>query len=187
VQNYNGAGNGVVNLGTAVEVGVLIFECPGCKGSVNIKSDAEIDSDVLLFHLGPYSGKRWLGVRGGKTSRLQIAADSAWKVTIGGLDLARRESGTSRLTGTGDDVLFLATAPQTADLTHKGKSNFIVTMQSQSGRWPEGLVNVIGPYQGTVLLKVDGKEAAVVQIDADGPWTPSPRVNSPGRSRRSSV
>ena len=49
--------------------------------------------------------------------------------------------------------------------THTGRSNFIV-VGYKNGERTDGYVNVIGAYEGTVLID----SADQLQIKADGPW-----------------
>ena len=59
-----------------------------------------------------------------------------------------------------------------ADITHKGKSNFIVHSIDASGKQIDGLVNVIGNYSGTVLFDTGANDHSVAfSINADGTWT----------------
>jgi hypothetical protein len=114
-------------------------------------------------------------MRSDTTTRLQITARGPWKITVGGLDLARREAGTQAVSGKGDDVVLLETAPRTVRFTHRGDSNFQVGLMSDSLGYPEGVINEIGTYGGTVFFKVDGSESALVEITADGTWSMSPQ------------
>lgn len=68
------------------------------------------------------------------------------------------------------------TSPDTVRLTHNGKSNFIVLLMTDSLSGPSLAVNEIGPYEGTVLFPVNGTDAGLVQITADGAWTMTPRA-----------
>jgi hypothetical protein len=174
-QVYEGNGNDVVDLANPIDRGVLVFECTRCSGNITVESDAQYDSQLISFKKAPYSGKRWLGMRGDTTTRLQVTAQGSWKVTIGGLDLARQEGGTGPVSGKGDDVLLLGTAPKTVHFTHRGDSNFQVGLVADSLRSPEGVINEIGPYDGTVFFKVDGSEAALVEVTADGAWSMTPQ------------
>jgi hypothetical protein len=174
-QVYEGNGNDVVDLANPIDRGVLVFECTRCSGDITVESDAQYDNQLISFKKAPYSGKRWLGMRGDTTTRLQVTAQGSWKVTVGGLDLARREAGTGPVSGKGDDVLLLGTAPKTVHFTHRGDSNFQVDLMADSLQFPEGVINEIGSYDGTVFFKVDGSEAALVEVAADGAWSMTPQ------------
>ena len=63
-QVFEGTGDDVVRLERPVNLGVVRFECPRCTRTTTVVSDAGIDTYVVQ-HLsgGPYSGRRWIGVR----------------------------------------------------------------------------------------------------------------------------
>src|SRR5262245_32033355 len=64
-----------------------------------------------------------------------------------------------------EDTLAIAT------MIHNGESNFIVNTVDVQGEQVDGLVNEIGDYAGTVLIKPDDdREPVAFQIDADGAW-----------------
>ncbi|WP_219413888.1 hypothetical protein [Pseudonocardia nigra] len=176
-QVYHGAGTDVVDLTTPVEVGVLAFDCPRCGDRAEVTTNAGIDEQVIShFTGGPYSGMRWLGMRGGVTSRVQVKAEGPWTLTIGGLDLAARYDGAQPVSGTGDAVVLLETAPDTVDVSHSGESNFTVKLMTDRHRTgPDLVVNEIGKFRGTVFFDVSGTDAALVEVGADGAWTLVPQ------------
>lgn len=176
VQTYSGNGNDVVDLTTPVTVGILTFDCPKCPGNTMVKSDAGIDEDLVHnFTSNSYSGKRWLGMRGGTTSHLQITAKGAWTVKIGGLETASQYDATSPVSGKGDDVFLYRVSPQKVAATHNGSSNFAVWVMTDRLSGPDLAVNEIGKYSGTVLFPASGSDAALVQITANGAWTITPK------------
>jgi hypothetical protein len=176
-QVHTGQGNGVVTLATPVQVGILEFSCPKCSDTVVVKSDASIDPDLVnrFSNSGPYSGKRWMGLRGDTTTRLQVTAQGAWTLTVGGLDMARQVDPANTATGSGDDVVLYKIAPSTVTATHRGTSNFAVWVMSDKLSSPDLAVNETGSYDGTVMFPSPG-EAALVQVQADGKWTLTPKV-----------
>ena len=176
-QVFEGTGDDVVRLDQPVNLGVVRFECPRCTRTTTVVSDAGIDTYVVQ-HLsgGPYSGRRWIGVRGDTTTRFDVTAQGPWRLTVGGVDLARPVDGTTTVTGTGDDVVLMQTASRKAELTHTGESNFVVHLVTDRARsGPDLLVNEIGRYSGTVELDVVPGEAALMQVSGDGNWTFTPR------------
>ena len=176
-QVFEGTGDDVVRLERPVNLGVVRFECPRCTRTTTVVSDAGIDT-YIVQHLsgGPYSGRRWIGVRGDTTTQFEVTAQGPWRLTVGGVDLARPVDGTTTVTGTGDDVVLMQTASRTAELTHTGESNFVVHLVTDRARsGPDLLVNEIGRYSGTVPLDVVPGEAALMQVSGDGNWTFTPR------------
>ncbi len=79
------------------------------------------------------------------------------------------------MSGEGDDVVLLEAAPRTARFTHRGDSNFQVGLVADGLEFPEGVINEIGSYDGTVFFKVTGTESALVEVPADGPWSLIPQ------------
>lgn len=174
-QVFEGRGADVIDLARPVQFGILVFDCSKCSRNVIVESDAEYDSG-LINEIGSYVGKRWLNPRGGTTSRIQVQATGPWKATVGSIELARVASGTEPVEGDGDDVVVMRSAPDTVRFTHSGTSNFVVQVISETGRsGPDLAINEIGKYDGTVLFKVRGGEAALMQVTADGRWTMTPR------------
>lgn len=169
-KKYTGKGDDVVQVDVH-DLGVVIFECPGCTGSVVLKSDG--DDVVLVNAIGAYTGKHWINYRGGTTSELTVKAAGAWTITVGGLDLATLSDGTAPVTGKGDDVVVFRGGFRVAAISNTGsKDNFIVKVKSAPGSGlPQVAVNVIGSYEGTVHLAAPG----VVQVTSSGNWTITPR------------
>ena len=101
-QVYEGSGDDVVRLERPVNLGIVRFDCPRCTRTTTVVSDAGIDRYVVQ-HLsgGPYSGRRWIGVRGDATTQFEVTAQGPWRLTVGGVDLARPVDGTTTVTGTG--------------------------------------------------------------------------------------
>ena len=48
-------------------------------------------------------------------------------------------------------------------------------LAADSVQVPEGVINEIGSYDGTVFFKVTGSEAALVEVTADGAWSLTPQ------------
>ena len=74
-QVFEGTGDDVVRLDQPVNLGVVRFECPRCTRTTTVVSDAGIDTYVVQ-HLsgGPYSGRRWFGVRGDTPTQFEVTA-----------------------------------------------------------------------------------------------------------------
>jgi hypothetical protein len=63
-------------------------------------------------------------------------------------------------------------APAMATFSYRGDDNFIVHSLASDGSKNDGLVNVIGDYDGTVLFdQNDGVHSVAFQIETTGPWT----------------
>lgn len=168
-QTFQGSGDDVVSLSPPVELGVVVFECPGCDGNVVV----ETADDLLVNEIGAYSGKRLIGARGESTSTIEVRADGAWTMSVGGLDDRIEQYVSARpAQGSGDDVFFLASAPSVVALAHDGDRNFSVLSVGVSGS-PQLVVNEIGAYTGRVALDAAGGPV-VVEVTADGDWSITP-------------
>lgn len=166
-QTVSGTGDEVVRLDSPRDIAVITFECRQCSSNVVVKAD----EDLLVNEIGRYSGTTMYGVSGTSTTapltRLQVNADAAWTMTIGGLDTARQVA-TAPVEGSGDEVVMIENPEDVATLTHDGESNFAVW--AVSGTDSDLVVNEIGSYSGTVILPDDGGRMLVV-VEADGNWS----------------
>lgn len=62
--------------------------------------------------------------------------------------------------------------PAIATFTYRGSDNFIVSSLAADGSENDGLVNVIGNYNGTVLFdENDGVHSVAFKIETTGSWT----------------
>ncbi|AEA29053.1 hypothetical protein Psed_6996 (plasmid) [Pseudonocardia dioxanivorans CB1190] len=179
-QTKSGQGTDVVTLDTSVEVGILKFDCSKCTGTVEVKTDAEYDPNIVFYgHKAPYVGTSWLGMRGDTVTRIQVNTKGPWTVTVGGLDLIRVVDGKSPIAGKGDEVLRLTTPAGAAAITNKGGqySNFTVWVMTDGTSSPELAVNEVGgSYEGTVMFPVAGPDKIqLVQVKSDGNWTITPK------------
>lgn len=167
-KTFEGRGDDVVDVGTISDVAVIDFECPKCSSNVIVKHDGRDDS-LLVNTIGSHKGRYLIGLSsgGGITTTFTIQADGAWKLTIAeGLDTLRKETGAFQ--GKGDDVVLLMADTNKARITHKGESNFIVKVWSDTDL--DLAINEIGSYEGTVPLEAP----AAVMIKSEGDWTVTP-------------
>jgi len=177
-QTVTGNGATVVDLTTPIQLGVMTLDCSRCRGQVTVKTDAEIDSDLVYVSNGKYVGKRWLGVRGGTTSRIQVTATGPWELTVTDASSVKQYPAGATVSGDGDDVVLFTTGPRTADVTHKdpqGYNHFAVQVAMDGLVVPALPVNVTGSFSGTVMFPGNGTNAALMQVKARGSG-PSSRV-----------
>ena len=59
------------------------------------------------------------------------------------------------------------------ELTHQGDANFIVDLLDENGASmvPMGLVNEIGPFDGSRAMTVPDDGTYLFSVQANGPWT----------------
>lgn len=177
VETFTGTGGDVVELKTPITTGILKFECSACSGMTQVKSDAGIDEDLVTHYTGStYTGKRWMGLRGGTTSRLQVTAKGPWTLTVqGDFSMASQYNATEPVSGKGDDVFLYRVCPSKVAASHDGSSNFGVWVMTDRLSGPDLAVNEIGKYSGTVMFPASGQDAALVQITANGAWSITPK------------
>lgn len=70
-------------------------------------------------------------------------------------------------------ILELAVGTYVVNMTHDGKSNFIVTPYTVGGDRVASIANVIGSYDGSALLVIRSAGRYLIQVNADGNWTMS--------------
>ena len=113
------------------------------------------------------------------TYLMQVTADGAWKVELTQPVWDSGDSPPFNWSGSGDDVkgpLNLETGTRSVDITHGGSSNFVVELVKGDGTLAEKLVNVTGPYDGSVEVKIHPiigltPDIYGLIITADGAWT----------------
>jgi hypothetical protein len=121
--------------------------------------------DLLVNTLVPYTGIRPLNFQETST-RLEIKAAGNWHIEIWPLVSAHRISVPGEFKGSGDDVLFIDGAPNTATISgNQAERNFAVIGY---GKTSDLLVNALDPYQGTVIVN---PETLVLEVRAVGGWT----------------
>jgi hypothetical protein len=127
-------------------------------------------NDLLVNEIGRYKGTLLFDAGPGEHSvAFKIESNGSWSIAVKPVTRARKWNGTTRLIGTGSDVIQLSRPTSgltVATITHKGQSNFAVWAYGSSGR--DLLVNEIGRYEGESLL-ADG--TLLFEIEADGAWT----------------
>ena len=113
------------------------------------------------------------------TYLMQVTADGAWKVELTQPVWDSGDSPPFNWSGSGDDVkgpLNLETGTRSVDITHDGSSNFVVELVKGDGTLAEKLVNITGPYDGSVEVKIHPiigltPDIYGLIITADGAWT----------------
>lgn len=66
-------------------------------------------------------------------------------------------------------------------MTHKGSSNFAITLLDQNGQHVELLVNVVGSFDGSKAVGIANAGTYLLDVSADGPWSVSikqPRLST---------
>lgn len=168
--SHSGTGDDIIDLPDGAAKGFVTASHDGESNfAISVlDTDNETTGDLMVNTIGAYEGSTAFGLHslGGEPARLQVTADGAWEITVASFaDAPVLELPTD---GKGDAVFWYPGGVASWQLTHDGESNFIVDATSAM----MGLVNEIGPYDGTVAV---GADAAVVTIVADGAWTITPQ------------
>jgi hypothetical protein len=124
--------------------------------------------DSPVNAIGSYSGTTAFGFSfGGSPVTLKVTATGPWTIKIAPISTA--PTLTSPATGKGDSVYLWKGKATTWNITNTGaQSNFIVENNGSSDFGPDGLVNEIGNYSGTVPVT---SGPAVTTIQSDGTWS----------------
>jgi len=107
------------------------------------------------------------------TGILQIEADGRWSLSFISLPNAVKPAGSSNMAGHGDTItpLFEGNGgPNVVNLIHRGRSNFIVKIYDEDGNC-EILVNEIGLFSGTKVMKLQKNVRYFAYVQADGDWS----------------
>ena len=130
--------------------------------------------ELLVNVIGKYSGTVLFDTGSGEHSvAFEVDSSGSWTITVKPVQMARVWDGSSKLSGTGDDVVMLVPPSQgltTEGITYSGSSNFAVWSYADTSR--DLLVNVIGKYSGQSLLP-SGTD--LLQVEAGGAWTVAPQ------------
>jgi hypothetical protein len=159
---HEGYGDAVVAVDEPGGLRVVRFECPACTGHTVLTDGVE---PPLVDEVGAYSGLRWQ--RGG-SGTLAVRATGAWRLTVGGLDLAVVVNGA--VSGSGDAVLLLLAKSTAAAIFSVGAGRFTVHAAALTTSAVDLLVDHVGAFAGTVPLA----GPALVQVTSRGSWSITP-------------
>ena len=113
------------------------------------------------------------------TYLMQVTADGAWKIELTQPMWDSGDAPPFNWSGSGDDVkgpIDLGQGTRSVDITHDGSSSFVVELVKGDGTLAENLVNVTGPYDDSVEVKIHPiigltPDIYGLIIKADGAWT----------------
>lgn len=169
---YSGVGSKLLKISKGEEAMIVVISGRGSSNFAvtNLGADGE-QYDLLVNSIGSYQGTRLIDAREGEqTAAFKIEATGfRWTIALKPITQARSWSGSSPLSGKGDDVVLMPPgtwgALDAAKFAHTGSSNFAVKAYGDS---IDLLVNEIGRYSGEVQVPAD---TVLFAIDADGGWT----------------
>ena len=99
------------------------------------------------------------------TSILEISATGAWSISFVPLIEARSIGKGQKISGNGDDVVYIDSINKIARIAGRCDGNFFIWAY---GDGADLLVNEIGYYSGRVFIK---NNPICLAITADGPWS----------------
>ncbi len=113
------------------------------------------------------------------TYLIQVNADGAWRVELTQPVWDSGDMPPFNWDGSGDDVkgpINLEQGTRSVDITHDGSSSFVVELVKADGTLAEKLVNITGPYDGSIEVKIHPiigltPDIYGLIITADGGWT----------------
>ena len=120
-------------------------------------------TELFVNTTDPYSGN--VIDPSQNTSLLEISADGAWSISFVPLIDARTIGKGQKISGNGDDVIYVESINKVARISGQCKGNFAIWSY---GDGADLLVNEIGYYSGRVLIK---NNPVCLAISADGPWS----------------
>lgn len=153
---------------------LLTITNSGKSNFVLYSHSSDDDTELLVNRIGIYSGTRLLKVNEGQTYFFEISSSGDWSIVI---TQPTKTTITAPITlsGNGDSVQLvnMNKGDYKLTLTHSGKSNFIVYFVDQyTSFYSEDLVvNDIGAYSGTNLIKASKNGVYFLNITANGNWT----------------
>lgn len=122
--------------------------------------------------IGSFQGSQAVQARAGEYL-LDVQASGPWMITI---EQPRPNTAprTTSFNGVGKvatDFFQLSEGLNRVELTHQGSSNFIVKLLDKNGASVGmGLVNEIGPFEGSKAVQIPKDDIYLLQVEADGPW-----------------
>jgi hypothetical protein len=164
---YDGSGDDVIQITKPAQLNVVDLTYNGGGNFIVVPLDAsqQRTGGSLANEIGAYHGIVPLDLlSGANTVYFQIQSSGPWHIEIRSANTVRQFDTT--IDGSGDEVLIYQGKMGIATLTHDGSSNFIVIGYSGTGR--NGMVNVIGNYNGRVPIAAG---PALIEVKADGHWT----------------
>jgi hypothetical protein len=129
-------------------------------------------ADGLVNVIGPFEGGKAVGIANAGEYLANVQADGEWTITVEQPKPTGADAPPRTFEGHGQmfsPFFQLEGRLVTFKLKHGGQRNFIVSLLDANGRQAEGLVNHIGPFDGS---KAVGQRRGLhlLNIQADGEW-----------------
>ena len=125
--------------------------------------------------IGPFEGSTPVQIAQSGQYLLDVQNAGQWQIQV---EQPRADSAPETTEFSGNSAqatqLFeLSGGLHRVELTHQGDANFIVDLLDENGASvvPMGLVNEIGPFDGSRAMTVPGDGIYLFSVQANGPWT----------------
>lgn len=125
--------------------------------------------------IGPFEGSTPIQIAQSGQYLLDVQNAGQWQIQV---EQPRADSAPQTTEFSGNSAqatqLFeLSGGLHRVELTHQGDANFIVDLLDENGASvvPMGLVNEIGPFDGSRAMTVPGDGIYLFSVQANGPWT----------------
>ncbi len=128
----------------------------------------------LVNEIGPFEGSQALGIDTPGEFVLDVQAGGNWNVKIDQPRPTSAPATPKTLSGRGQqasEFIEIDSGLTTFKMTHSGQSNFIVSLLDSDGQRVEGLVNEIGPFDGSKATGISSSGIYILDIQADGDWS----------------
>lgn len=133
--------------------------------------------NLIANTIGAYDGTSALRVPTTGAYLLNIQASGAWTIDLlqpGPAELAQTAKLPQTFNGRGTQITPFFTAKAGAlrlSMKHDGQRNFIVQLLDSEGRTVDLSANVIGPFDGSKVVRIPADGVYLFTIQADGAWT----------------
>jgi hypothetical protein len=125
--------------------------------------------------IGPFQGSTPVQITRGGQYLLDVQVAGQWQITV---EQPRAASAPETTSFSGNSqqatqLFELSGGLHRVEMTHQGDANFIVDLLDENGASvvPMGLVNEIGPFEGSRAMQVPDDGIYLFSVQANGPWT----------------
>lgn len=135
---------------------------------VHMLDESGQNEESLINEIGTYKGKSFVMIPSDGKYMLNVESEGSWTAKITQTVPANIKSAPTKLTGKGNDVVFVNLQAKLTKFSfkHVGESNFIVHVNDGIS-----LVNEIGNYSGSTAKTVDSDGIYIFSVEADGQWS----------------
>jgi len=140
--------------------------------------DANANTVELLANvIGSYDGGTAVSIKTAGKYSVNVDADGPWTIEIlqpGAAERAAAVPLPQTFSGQGpvSSPLFSANSGSLRlAMKHSGDANFSVIVMDTQGRTIDLAANVIGPYDGSKVVRLPSKGIYILVVEANGPWT----------------